>query len=72
MKEIILNVEGMHCEGCENRVKSAVKSIEGVEKVEANHLTGIVEIEQVHLKHFYDSLTIAKIIDLKEQETLQY
>lgn len=34
------------------------------------NLTGITEKEQVYLKHFYDSLTIMKIIDLKEQETL--
>ena len=34
------------------------------------NLTGITEKEQVYLKHFYDSLTIIKIIDLNEQETL--
>ena len=34
------------------------------------NLTGITEKEQVYLKHFYDSLTIMKIIDLNEQETL--
>lgn len=33
------------------------------------NLTGITEKEQVYLKHFYDSLTIIKIIDLNEQET---
>ena len=32
------------------------------------NLTGITEKEQVYLKHFYDSLTIIKIIDLNEQE----
>ncbi len=44
MKEIILKVEGMSCGGCENRIKNAVGMIEGVEKVEANHTTGIVTI----------------------------
>lgn len=34
------------------------------------NLTGITEKEQVYLKHFYDSLTINQIIDLKKQETL--
>ena len=34
------------------------------------NLTGITEKEDVYLKHFYDSLTIAKIIDLKKEETL--
>ena len=44
MKEINLNVEGMACTGCENRIKNAVKTIEGVQEVEANHENGIVKI----------------------------
>ncbi len=34
------------------------------------NLTGITEKNQVYLKHFYDSLTIAKIIDITKEETL--
>ena len=34
------------------------------------NLTGITEKEDVYLKHFYDSLTISKIIDLNNEETL--
>lgn len=34
------------------------------------NLTGIVEKEQVYLKHFYDSITLIKIIDLNKYETL--
>ncbi len=34
------------------------------------NLTSITEKEQVYLKHFYDSLTISKIIDLNNEETL--
>lgn len=34
------------------------------------NLTGITEKEQVYLKHFYDSLTISKILNLKEEESL--
>lgn len=34
------------------------------------NLTGITEKEQVYLKHFYDSLTLCKTIDLKEQNSL--
>lgn len=37
MREIKLNVEGMTCGGCENRIKNALSEIEGVEKVIANH-----------------------------------
>ena len=41
-----------------------------VEKNKVMNLTGITEKEQVYLKHFYDSLTIAKVIDLNKQTTL--
>ena len=34
------------------------------------NLTGITEHDQVFLKHFYDSLTIIKAIDLNKQESL--
>ena len=34
------------------------------------NLTRIVEKEDVYLKHFYDSLTITRVIDLNEVETL--
>ena len=34
------------------------------------NLTGITEKEQVYLKHFYDSLTLIKIIDLNSESTL--
>lgn len=44
MKETIINVKGMVCGGCENRVKNALGIIEGIENVEANHETGIVKV----------------------------
>ena len=44
MKEIVINVEGMVCNGCENRVQNALKNIEGVENVVADHTTGIVTV----------------------------
>ncbi len=44
MKEIVLNVKGMMCGGCENRIQNVVKNIEGVENVVANHNTGKVTI----------------------------
>ena len=44
MNEIILNVKGMMCEGCENRIKNAVKNIEGVDEVRADHRTGKVTV----------------------------
>lgn len=44
MKETKLKINGMMCAGCENRVKSAVSLIEGVENVDANHNTGMVTV----------------------------
>ena len=44
MHELKLKVNGMMCEGCENRIKNALSTLEGVEKVEANHKTGEVKV----------------------------
>lgn len=44
MKEAILKVQGMACEGCENRIQNALKNIEGIEKVVANHKEGTVTV----------------------------
>lgn len=44
MKETIIKVEGMVCNGCENRVQNALKTIEGIENVVANHISGTVTI----------------------------
>ena len=44
MKKTEFKVNGMDCEGCENRVKNALSMIDGVESVDANHNTGIVTI----------------------------
>ena len=41
--------------------------IEWNEKI---NLTRITEEQEVYLKHFYDSLTIAKVVDLSTKETL--
>ena len=41
-----------------------------VEYNKVMNLTGITIKEEVYLKHFYDSLTIAKVIDLNNYETL--
>lgn len=55
MKETTLNVRGMMCEGCENRVKNALKNIQGVETVDADFKTGKVVItanEEVNPEQF--------------------
>lgn len=45
MKEIKLKVNGMHCEGCENRIKNSLSTIDGISEVSANHTKGIVIIK---------------------------
>lgn len=45
MKEIELKIEGMMCTGCENRVQNALKTIDGVEEVKANHQDGTVRVK---------------------------
>ena len=44
MKEIILNVNGMSCSGCENRVQNVIKNIDGIQDAIADHNTGKVKI----------------------------
>lgn len=44
MKEIVLKVKGMACGGCENRIQNAIKNMEGIEEVVANHKEGTVTI----------------------------
>lgn len=45
MKEIILNVDGMVCGGCEKRVVNALSEIENVKEVIANHEENKVTIK---------------------------
>ena len=59
MKEVVLKVEGMMCEGCENRVKNIVNAIDGVEDVSANHVNGEVIVksnESVDIQAIKDAI----------------
>ncbi len=44
MKETILKVRGMVCNGCEERIKKALKDMSGVEEVKADHNKGEVKV----------------------------
>ena len=44
MKETVIKVNGMVCNGCENRVQNALKTINGIENVVADHNKGIVTV----------------------------
>lgn len=45
MNEITLNVQGMHCEGCERRINNVLSEIDGVDEVIADHNKGTVTIK---------------------------
>ncbi len=45
MSEKVINVKGMMCNGCENRIKNALGSMEGVKEVTADHNTGKVTVK---------------------------
>lgn len=55
MKSEAIKVDGMVCGGCENRVKNALQTLEGVNSVEASYKDGIVKVD------FDDSVDINKI-----------
>ena len=42
--QIIMNIKGMMCEHCENTVKKALLSVEGVSLAEANHKKNIAYV----------------------------
>ena len=44
MKEVKIKVNGMECEGCQNRTKNTLEGIKEVKEVNANYKTGIVII----------------------------
>lgn len=44
LNELTFKVEGMMCGGCENRVQNALKTIDGVDVVKANHVNGTVTV----------------------------
>ena len=45
MKKIEIKVKGLMCTGCENRVKTALSTLDFVEKVQVDHKIGIVKVE---------------------------
>ncbi len=45
MKELELDVKGMKCSGCENRIKNSIAELKEVKEVVASHTTGKVNIK---------------------------
>jgi copper chaperone CopZ len=44
METLVLQVEGMTCTGCEQRVANVLRRVQGVREVSADHPTGRVEV----------------------------
>lgn len=61
LKKINININNKQLEQLETYYKILI------EENKKYNLTSIIDKEQVYLKHFYDSITITKIIDLTTQ-----
>nr|WP_321407315.1 cation transporter [uncultured Carboxylicivirga sp.] len=59
--EIVLNVEGMTCDGCEMTIEKGLMKLEGVAEVKADHETGITTVKADTLK--VNRKDLAKIIE---------
>ena len=71
INEFIEELKKLNIEPTQNQLEQLNKYYELlIEYNKIMNLTGITEKDQVYLKHFYDSLTIIKVIDLKKEETL--
>ena len=44
METVVLRVSGMACSGCEQRISSVLRRVEGVREVSADHRTGVVRV----------------------------
>ncbi len=44
-ERVVLRVQGMTCEGCEQRLTAAVRRVAGVRSARAGHTAGVLEVE---------------------------
>ncbi len=44
MNEATIITRGMNCDGCESRIEKALKRLEGIRRVNADHRAGHVEV----------------------------
>ena len=43
--EVVLDVDGMTCDGCENAIKAGIESLAGIESVESSHEEGWTKVK---------------------------
>ena len=58
MKKVEIKIEGMHCEGCSNRLTKVLNNVDGVKNAEVSLENKLANIE-------YDE-TVAKLEDFYE------
>lgn len=56
MPDVTLTIDGMHCDGCENRVETGLTRLEGVRSAEADHEAGTAEVTLVAGREDTDAL----------------
>ena len=44
MNELVLNVKGMSCGGCEQRIEHLLTRLAGVQRASADHHSGVVRV----------------------------
>lgn len=70
-EELVLNVKELGIDLNEEKLEKLEQFYNILkEENETMNLTRIIEKEEVYLKHFYDSLTLARVIDLNKELTL--
>lgn len=64
----VLNVSGMMCQGCENRIKNALSSLDTVENVVALHESGKVEFNYTNDEDVTKAIEIIENLGFKVNE----
>jgi copper chaperone CopZ len=66
MKNIKVKTKGMHCPSCELLIKDSLEELKGIKKAEADHKSGIIEVDFNETKTSIDN--IKKIIETEGYE----
>ena len=66
MKKISLKIEGMHCEGCSNRLTRVLKNLDGVNSANVS-----LENKKADIEYNEDEVTIEEIKQAVEDAGFQ-
>ena len=61
MKEVKLNIEGMHCTGCSKRLEKVLNNVDGVEDAKVN-----LEEKKADIKYDETQVSEKELIDVVE------